>query len=75
MACKFNGHLHCTDTDPKRLNGCCRCGWNPEVDAQRKDEVREERQKQYQKRKKAAPDGANIEDGRPDGQQSSTPSV
>ena len=26
-------------------------------------------------RKKTAPDGANIEDGRPEGQQSSTPSV
>lgn len=27
------------------------------------------------KNKKTAPDGANIEDGRPGGQQSSTPSV
>lgn len=36
MACKFNGHLHCTNTDPKRLNGCRRCGWNPEVAQRRK---------------------------------------
>ena len=67
MACKFNGHLCCANTDPKRLDGCRRCGWNPEVDAQRKDGVRGERQKRYQKRKKTAPDGANIEDGGPKG--------
>lgn len=63
MACKFSGHIHCSDTDPKRLNGCQHCGWNPEVVQKRKAH------------KKAAPDGANIEDGRPEGQQSSTPSV
>ena len=56
MACKFSGHIHCSDTDPKRLNGCQHCGWNPEVVQKRKAH------------KKAVPDGANIEDGRPEGQ-------
>lgn len=36
MACKFAEHIHCSDTDPKRLNGCRRCGWNPEVAQRRK---------------------------------------
>lgn len=53
MACKFNGHLRCEDTDRKRLNGCQHCGWNPEVAQKRKAH------------KKTAPDGANIEDGGP----------
>lgn len=53
MACKFNGHLRCEDTDPKRLAGCRHCGWNPEVAQKRKAH------------KKTAPDGANIEDGGP----------
>ncbi len=43
--------------------GCSRCGWNPDVTEKRKA------------KKKTAPDGANIEDGGPEGQQSSTPSV
>lgn len=36
--------------------GCSRCGWNPDVTEKRKAQ------------KKTAPDGANIKDGRPEGQ-------
>lgn len=43
MACKFNGHLRCSDSDAKRLNGCQHCGWCPEVAQARVEQIRNDR--------------------------------
>lgn len=60
--CVFNPAVGCADRA-----GCSYCGWNPK-EAQR-------RLKRRGYIKETAPDGTNIEDGRPNGQQSSAPSV
>jgi len=44
MVCKFLGKLRCDDADPKRLDGCRRCGWNPEVAVRRITAARAARQ-------------------------------
>lgn len=35
MVCKFLGKVRCDAADHKRLDGCRRCGWNPEVAVRR----------------------------------------
>lgn len=53
MFCKYVLNLGCEDTDPKRLNVCRHCGWNPEVAQQRAEKIRSDRAQ------KTAPSGGN----------------
>ena len=44
MVCKFLGKVRCDAADHKRLDGCRRCGWNPEVAVRRITAARAARQ-------------------------------
>lgn len=48
MECRFIANVGCDGTDPKRLNGCRRCGWNTEVAQSRAKRVREKREQARQ---------------------------
>lgn len=54
MFCKYVLNLGCEDTDPKRLNVCRHCGWNPEVAQQRAEKIRSDRAQ------KTAPSGGTL---------------
>ena len=45
MECSFVPNLECDVKDPKRLNGCRRCGCNPEVAQRRAEGVKAKREK------------------------------
>lgn len=44
MECRFVPNLGCDESDPRRLNGCRGCGWNPEVAQRRAERVRAKRE-------------------------------